>query len=690
MRSVCVPGRDAIMTTPSYGMIRRFVRIAGAELVEVPWWRGDFPVDAVLEPADDTTALVCVVSPNNPTGAVASRDDLPPAARGPARAPWSSSTTPTWISPTPSTTSRRWPSSYPNAVVVRTLSKAWGARRPAGRLRPRRSAGGGLAAPDRPPLPGVGAVAGHGERPCSPMATVPDRSGSRAIRRQRDDLAAAADRARRRGPAVAGRLRLRPVCRRAAGLDRARTPSASPSAPSTGGPTSKAGCASPCPGTRRDFARLAHALRTVLAPEALLFDMDGVLADVSGSYREAILATAAAFGVEITTQDIAGGQGRGQRQQRLGAHPPAAGRTGRGSSTRRGDRRVSRSSTRAARPNPVFAAPKRLLLTATSSRALGERFPLAVVTGRPRADAERFLAGARHRRLFPDRGHHGGRAGQARPGAGAPRPRTPRGRHAPGWWATPPTTCALPAAPACFRSGSSHPATTRSRPPLHSCGPAPPRVLTRPERDPGGPAMTTNRARAPSNATTSETRITLPPRTWTARGEVAVATGIGFLDHMLDRSRLPRRLGPGARVRRRSRGRRPPHRRGLRPGPRRGPRQGPRRPRRHRPLRQRLRPARRGPGAGRGRPVGSALAAGGPRSEARDAGRPGLRERRPRPALAGHRGALRPPRRRAARRQRPPPGRGRVQGDRPRPPPGGGAGRRGGVRSTKGTLGDGS
>ena len=43
--------------------------------------------------------------------------------------------------------------------------------------------------------------------------------------------------------------------------------------------------------------RLGHALRSVLAPEALLIDLDGVLADVSRSYRTAIVATAAAGAV---------------------------------------------------------------------------------------------------------------------------------------------------------------------------------------------------------------------------------------------------------------------------------------------------------------------------------------------------------------------------------------------------------
>ena len=37
------------------------------------------------------------------------------------------------------------------------------------------------------------------------------------------------------------------------------------------------------PGNPRDFARLEHVLTTVFAPEALLFDLDGVLVGVTGS-----------------------------------------------------------------------------------------------------------------------------------------------------------------------------------------------------------------------------------------------------------------------------------------------------------------------------------------------------------------------------------------------------------------------
>ena len=41
---------------------------------------------------------------------------------------------------------------------------------------------------------------------------------------------------------------------------------------------------------------MEHAARTLAEPEALLFDMDGVLVDVSRSYRTAILQTVASFG----------------------------------------------------------------------------------------------------------------------------------------------------------------------------------------------------------------------------------------------------------------------------------------------------------------------------------------------------------------------------------------------------------
>ena len=53
------------------------------------------------------------------------------------------------------------------------------------------------------------------------------------------------------------------------------------------------------PGAGPSFDRLGRALRSALRPEAILLDLDGVVADVSGSYRAAIIETAASFGVTV-------------------------------------------------------------------------------------------------------------------------------------------------------------------------------------------------------------------------------------------------------------------------------------------------------------------------------------------------------------------------------------------------------
>src|SRR5204862_359941 len=58
------------------------------------------------------------------------------------------------------------------------------------------------------------------------------------------------------------------------------------------------------PGEPAAFERLTTALDTVLAPQAIIFDLDGVLADVRESQRAAMIATATAFGVTITMGDI--------------------------------------------------------------------------------------------------------------------------------------------------------------------------------------------------------------------------------------------------------------------------------------------------------------------------------------------------------------------------------------------------
>ena len=65
------------------------------------------------------------------------------------------------------------------------------------------------------------------------------------------------------------------------------------------------------PGDTADFDRLVGTLGSVLDPQAIIFDLDGVIADVSGSQVLAIIETARSFGVEIEPSDIEAAKGDG-------------------------------------------------------------------------------------------------------------------------------------------------------------------------------------------------------------------------------------------------------------------------------------------------------------------------------------------------------------------------------------------
>ncbi len=80
MRVFCRAGQDSVATTtPTFSMYRHYAAVQGARIIECTTSRDDgFAVDvgALLGACDDTTRLVFVCSPNNPTGNVIARDDL--------------------------------------------------------------------------------------------------------------------------------------------------------------------------------------------------------------------------------------------------------------------------------------------------------------------------------------------------------------------------------------------------------------------------------------------------------------------------------------------------------------------------------------------------------------------------------------------------------------------------------------
>ena len=80
IRVFCQAGQDSVLTTaPTFSMYRHYAVVQGAELRQV-YTRpeDDFSVEAelVLDACDDTTKLVFLCSPNNPTGSLIARPVL--------------------------------------------------------------------------------------------------------------------------------------------------------------------------------------------------------------------------------------------------------------------------------------------------------------------------------------------------------------------------------------------------------------------------------------------------------------------------------------------------------------------------------------------------------------------------------------------------------------------------------------
>jgi HAD superfamily hydrolase (TIGR01548 family) len=131
-------------------------------------------------------------------------------------------------------------------------------------------------------------------------------------------------------------------------------------------------------------------MKPILAPDALLLDMDGVLADVEASYRACIVETARRFGASVSRSDVlrATLEGDANNDWILTERLLAA----RG--VRASLEEITRtyqsvylgsSGQRGLRENERLMVPRAVL------QALAARLPIGVVTGRPRAEAEWFL-----------------------------------------------------------------------------------------------------------------------------------------------------------------------------------------------------------------------------------------------------------------------------------------------------------
>ncbi|CAG1009674.1 histidinol-phosphate aminotransferase [Phycisphaerales bacterium] len=122
-RAYLEPGREAILSSPTFEMLVRYVRLTGAELVQIPWVNGEFPTADVYNHVTSQTTMVAVVSPNNPTGLAAREEDLRAVA---AVCPQALVVLDHAYAEYADHDLTDVALSFPNVVVTRTLSKAWG------------------------------------------------------------------------------------------------------------------------------------------------------------------------------------------------------------------------------------------------------------------------------------------------------------------------------------------------------------------------------------------------------------------------------------------------------------------------------------------------------------------------------------------------------------------------------------
>lgn len=380
------PGAQAVLPSPTFEMIPRYVDLAGGQVRSFPWPSGPLPVDELLDLCGPETELVFIVSPNNPTGAVASAADLERIATA---LPETLIVLDAAYGEFADDDLTAGALAFENVVVVRTFSKAWGLA--------------GLRVGYALGSPGWIARLAASGNPYPVSSTSAAIALSRLTNGEPGMREYVARIAEERAEML---LVLQSLGYSAAAGSQANFVLASglPAAwiqaglgalgigvrifPDT--PALEGALRITLPGNRPQFERLVRALQAVAAPEALLFDLDGVLGDVSASYRQAILATAASFGVTITAGDVEAAKARGNANddwaltwmllRAAGVQVPLDEVTRRFEVLYQGTAQ-----------EPGLRDAESCLVTREVLTRWKQSYALGVVTGRPRTDALFFL-----------------------------------------------------------------------------------------------------------------------------------------------------------------------------------------------------------------------------------------------------------------------------------------------------------
>ena len=384
--AVLSPGAEAVLPSPTFEMIPRYVDLAGGQARSFPWPSGPLPVDELLALCGPQTELVFVVSPNNPTGAVATAADLERIATA---LPETLIVLDAAYGEFAEDDLTEKALEFENVVVVRTFSKAWGL---AG-LRV------GYALGSQAWIKRLGA-SGNPYPVSSASAEIAlsrllyDEVGMRdyvnSIAEERSEFMCVLQSL---GFSGAPGSQANFVLARelpAAWIEAALGALGIGVRIFPDNLVLQDALRITLPGNKPEFERLVRALRTVAAPPALLFDLDGVLADVSASYRQAILGTAANFGVTVTPQDVEDAKARGNANDDWALTWMLLREAGVEVSLEEVTS-CFEALYQGTVEEPGLRQAESCLVTRESLSGWKRTYALGVVTGRPRADALFFL-----------------------------------------------------------------------------------------------------------------------------------------------------------------------------------------------------------------------------------------------------------------------------------------------------------
>ncbi len=378
-------GSEVILPVPTFVMVERYAKLAGATIRLVEWPGGAYPTDDVIRAITPETRMISVVTPNNPTGAVATADDLRRLSQA---APHALIMVDLAYSEFADVDLTQVALELPNAVAIRTISKAYGM---AG-LRI------GYALGSTEVIAWMRVAGGPYSVSGPSLAIAANRLGEETsalqeyvgeVCREREELTHLLHGMGIDVPPSQGNF-IAPIFTDEvwvrdglAGLGIAVR-----IFPGDERMTHRARIT--IPGRRDEFVRLENALKATLAPEAVIFDMDGVIADVSESYRRAIVETARTWGVEVSREDVFQMKAAGSANNDWEVTQRLLERAGIDASLDEVTARFEHLY-QGTEENPGLRSTEKLLTTRALIERIGQRYRLAIVTGRPRLDAERFL-----------------------------------------------------------------------------------------------------------------------------------------------------------------------------------------------------------------------------------------------------------------------------------------------------------